>query len=314
MRQQFTILQRLLVMSACTLLVCWAGAQDQASSALDNGQRTFTSAKHAADSLFEAAKAGDKELIQVILGPDANDIISSGDAVADNTARASFVKKYEQKHALVTKKKGVDELQIGNDGWPFPIPIKEQNGKWRFDSAAGRDEVLARRIGHNELSTIRTCRAFVEAEREYAEQSRDGGPAGVYAAKLVSDAGKQNGLYWEVKEGEAPSPMGPLIADATAEGYGGRGGKAAFHGYFYRLLTAQGSAAPGGAKSYLVDGQLKRGFALLAFPAEYRNSGVMTFIVNQQGKLYQRDLGDNTAQVAYQVQEYNPDKSWKPVP
>lgn len=311
MKSQFTKGEKLFVMFAWILLVCLASAQGPSSSGVDTGQRTFSSAKHAVDALFDAAKAGDKELIQVILGPDANDLTSSGDQVADDNARALFIKRYEQKHTLSAKTKGVEELQIGNDDWPFPIPIKEENGRWRFDSAAGRAEILARRIGNNELATIRSCRAFVQAEREYAEQSRDGEPAGLYAAKLVSDPGKQNGLYWEAKEGESLSPMGPLIADATSEGYGQNGGKAPFHGYFYRLLTAQGLAAPGGAKSYLEDGKLKHGFALLAFPAEYRVSGIMTFIVSQQGKVYERDLGENTAQTANQMQEYNPDKSWK---
>jgi len=292
------------------MLVSLAGAQDPASN-IDTGQRTFASAKHAAEALFEAAKANDQGLIQVILGPEAQNLISSGDQVADKNAREAFVTRYSQKHTLAAKAKGVDELRIGNDSWPFPIPLKEQNGRWKFDSAAGRDEVLARRIGRNELATIRSCRAFVQAQREYAERSRDGEPAGIYAARLRSDPGKQNGLYWEAKENEPPSPLGPLIAEATSEGYGQGGGKNAFHGYFYRLLTAQGAAAPGGARSYLEDGKLKHGFALLAFPAEYRVSGIMTFVVSQQGRVYERDLGANTSQVAYQLREYNPDKSWR---
>jgi len=303
---------KLCLLAAGTALVSLALAQQSAPSSTDTGQRTFSSAKHAADALYEAAKANDQGLIQVILGPDANDVISSGDPVADENARASFVKKYSQKHTLVVAKgKGSNELQIGNDSWPFPIPIKQENGRWSFDSAAGKGEILARRIGRNELATIRSCRVFVQAQREYAGQSRDGEPAGLYAARLRSDPGKQNGLYWEVKEGEQPSPLGPLMAEATSEGYGQSGGKNPFHGYYYRLITSQGAAAPGGAKSYLEDGRLKRGFALLAFPAEYRVSGIMTFIVSQQGRVYQRDFGANTSQIAYQLQEYNPDKSWK---
>ena len=303
----------LLVTTASVLLASISAAQNPASSSIDTGQRTFFSAKHAADALFEAAKAGDRGLIQVILGPDANDIISSGDQVADDNARASFVRRYSEKHTLIAKQKGTEELQIGHDAWPFPIPITQENGKWRFDTAAGRDEILARRIGRNELTTIRSCRAFVHAQREYAEQSRDGEPAGIYAAKLMSDPGKQNGLYWETKEGEAPSPLGPLIAEATSEGYGQNRGRSAFHGYFYRLLSAQGAAAPNGAKSYLEGSKLKHGFALLAFPAEYGVSGIMTFIVNQQGRVYEKDFGANTAQSAYELQQYNPDKSWKTV-
>jgi len=299
------------LLASAIVLISLAPAEQSAPSSTDNGQRTFSSAKHAADALFEAAKANDQGLIQVILGPDANDITSSGDPVADENARTSFVKKYSQKHALVATGKGMKELQIGNDAWPFPIPLKEQGGRWRFDSAAGKDEILARRIGRNELATIRSCRAFVQAQREYAQQSRDGEPAGLYATRLRSDPGKENGLYWEAKEGETPSPLGPLWAEATSEGYGQSGGKNPFHGYFYRLLTAQGASAPGGARSYLENGKLKHGFALLAFPAEYRVSGIMTFIVSQQGRVYQRDLGANTSQVAYQLQEYNPDKSWK---
>jgi DUF2950 family protein len=311
MKATHPILHSLLVISVLLLLSSGASTQNPASSSVNTGQRTFSSAKRAADALFEAAKQNDQPMIQVILGPEGKNLISSGDRIADNNARDSFVKKYSQKHTLSAKTKDVHELRIGNDGWPFPIPIKKENGSWRFDSAAGRDEILARRIGRNELATIRTCQAFVQAQREYAQQSRDGEPAGIYAGKLVSDPGKQNGLYWQAREGESPSPLGPLMADATAEGYGQSGGKRPFHGYFYRVLTAQGPGAPGAAMSYLEDGKLKHGFALVAFPAEYRVSGIMTFIVNQQGRVYQRDLGENTVQIAAQMREYNPDKSWK---
>ena len=311
MRTTFNTLRSLCLLSAATVLISLALAQQPAPTGTDTGERTFSSAKHAADALYEAAKANDQGLIQVILGPEANDLISSGDPVADENARVSFVKKYSQKHAIVAKGKGVEELHIGNDGWPFPIPLKSENGRWRFDSAAGKDEILARRIGRNELATIRSCRAFVQAQREYAQRSRDGEPAGLYATRLRSDPGKQNGLYWEVNEGDPPSPLGPLMAEATSEGYGQSGGKNPFHGYFYRVLNSQGAAAPGGAKNYVENGKLRHGFALLAFPAEYRVSGIMTFIVSQQGRVSEWDLGANTSQVAYQLQEYNPDKSWK---
>jgi len=310
MKTNLTSLTVWLVYSLWLLPACSTSAQELQSPKYSTGQRTFSSAKRAAGALFEAAKANDQAMLQVILGPEAKDLISSGDRVADENNRLSFVKKYSQRHALSAKSKDTEELQIGNDSWPFPIPIRKDDGRWRFDSAAGREEILARRIGRNELDTIRSCRAFVEAQREYAQKSWDGESPGVYAAKLVSDPGKKNGLYWEVREGEPPSPLGPMMADANAEGYGQSGGKRPFHGYFYRLLTAQGANAPGGAKNYLEDGKMKHGFALVAFPAEYRVSGIMTFIVSHEGQVYQRDLGEKTIQAAYQLREYNPDKSW----
>jgi hypothetical protein len=278
--------------------------------AQNSDQKTFSSPKAAVEALFAAAKADDTESLQAIFGPGADDLLSSGDEVADKNARKTFAKRYSEMHVLVANGKDSQSLNVGLDNWPFPIPIVRTGDNWRFDTAAGKQEVLYRRIGTNELGAIRVCRALVDAQREYASRSRDGQPSGAYAAKLVSDAGKKNGLYWKVKAGEPPSPIGPLLAEATAEGYGGSGDKNPYRGYFYRLLAGQGPAAPGGAKSYVIDGKLKAGFAVLAFPANYGSSGIMTFIVNQQGIVYQKDLGENTNQAVLQIKDYNPDSSW----
>ena len=204
---------------------------------------------------------------------------------------------------------------IGNEEWPYPIPLVKDKAGWRFDTAAGREEILYRRIGRNELSTIQACRVYLKAQREYAAQSHDGKPAGLFAQKLASEPGKQDGLYWKVNPGEGFSPLGEFAAQASAEGYTRSDtGPTPFHGYLFRPLTAQGPAAPGGAKSYISNGEMKSGFALIAYPAEYRNSGVMTFMMNQDGVVFEKDLGEKTAQVASQITEYNPDKSWRKAP
>jgi hypothetical protein len=251
-----------------------------------------------------------------ILGDDGKEVVYSGDAVQDQAGREAFVKAYKAKHALVTQDSKTRILQVGMKDWPMPIPIVNDGGNWRFDTAAGKQELVFRRIGHNELGAIAACRGFIAAQKDYAAAPHDGLPAGLYARKLMSDAGKQNGLYWETAEGDASSPAGPLLAEAGVEGYGTptAGNPQPYHGYFYRILTAQGSAAKGGAKSYLTDGQLSSGVALVAYPAEYRNSGVMTFIVNQSGVVSQKDLGEKTSEIAGAMTEYNPDKSWKRAP
>jgi hypothetical protein len=194
----------------------------------------------------------------------------------------------------------------------LPIPIVNDGGKWRFDTAAGKEELMYRRIGHNELGAIAACRGFIDAQKDYAAVGHDGLPAGIYAQKLMSAPGKQDGLYWETKEDEPPSPAGPFLAEAGGQGYasGGLGKSAPYHGYLYRILKAQGANAKGGAKSYLVDGQLKDGVALVAYPAEYRVSGVMTFIISQNGVVRQKDLGDKTGEIAGAMTEYDPDKTW----
>jgi Protein of unknown function (DUF2950) len=279
-------------------------------------QKTFATPTEAVNALIKAAEDGNPDEMVAILGDDGKEVVYSGDAVQDQAGREAFVKAYKAKHTLVTQDSKTRILQVGMKDWPMPIPIVNDGGNWRFDTAAGKQELVFRRIGHNELGAIAACRGFIAAQKDYAAAPHDGLPAGLYARKLMSDAGKQNGLYWETAEGDAPSPAGPLLAEAGVEGYGTptAGNPQPYHGYFYRILTAQGSAAKGGAKSYLTDGQLSSGVALVAYPAEYRNSGVMTFVVNQSGVVSQKDLGEKTSEMAGAMTEYNPDKSWKRVP
>lgn len=274
-------------------------------------QKSFSSADEAVKAAIAAAKANnDKELL-AIFGAQAKDLISSGDAVADKQRRGQFLAAYDEKNRL-SNEEGKTILIVGKDDWPFPIPLVKQGDKWIFDTAQGREEILNRRIGENELFTIQTLLALVDAEREYAMKDRDKNGLLEYAQKFVSDAGKKNGLYWEVKAGEPQSPLGPILAQAKSEGYKREASGAAppYHGYRYRILTAQGKNAPGGAYSYIVKGKMIGGFAIVAYPAEYGNSGVMTFIVNHDGKVFQKDLGKNTASVAAAMKEYNPDKTW----
>jgi hypothetical protein len=258
------------------------------------------------------AKVRDIPKLVTLLGPGSEPVVSSGDEVADRAETEGFLAAYAQKHSLVPDDADTMVLQVGADEWPLPIPIVKQKGRWYWDGGAVAEELVYRRIGRNELDAIETCRGVVAAQQEYASEGRDGQPAGMYAQKLISDTGRRNGLYWPVGAGETPSPAGPMLAKASAENYSYSGKPTPYHGYFYRLLTAQGPAAPGGAKSYLVDGGMVGGFGLIAYPAEYRVSGVMTFLVGRDGVIYQKDLGPKTAELAQQVKEYNPDASWAP--
>lgn len=279
-------------------------------------QKTFDTPYAAVKALVQAAEDGNQEEMVAVLGDDAKELVYSGDPVQDKSGMEGFVKAYKTKHAIIKQDDQTRVLQVGANSWEMPIPIINDGGKWRFDTAAGKQELVYRRIGHNELGAIAACRGYIDAQKDYASVGHDGLPAGIYAQKLMSTAGKQDGLYWETAEGEPASPAGPLLADASSEGYTGQGlgGKSQpYHGYFYRVLKAQGAAAKGGAKSYLVDGQLTQGVALLAFPAQYRVSGVMTFIINKNGVVYQKDLGEKTADLAAAITEYNPDKTWKKV-
>jgi Protein of unknown function (DUF2950) len=283
--------------------------------ATQTSQSTGYATPDEALSAFVAAiEKDDKQELQRILGPGTEDLLTSGDEVADRAARESFLQRYREKHELVAG--GPDDLvlQIGSDNWPLPIPLVRNEGRWHFDGAAGADELVLRRIGANELRTIDVIRGYVEAQEEYASTGHDGAAAGLFAQRLRSEPGKQNGLHWEVKEGEPPSPLGPFLAAAAEEGYAGTGGtKQPYHGYLYRTLLSQGPDANGGARDYLVDGKLEGGFALLAFPDTYGASGVMTFIVNHDGVVWQRDLGENTAQLASAMKQFNPDSGWTPL-
>ena len=276
-------------------------------------QKSFASAAEAAKAAVAAAKSNDDKELLAIFGAQAKELISSGDPVADKRRRAEFLKAYDEKNSLVTEGENTI-LVIGNKNWPFPIPLVKKGESWVFDTAKGREEILDRRIGENELYTIQVLLAIVDAQREYAIKDRDGDGLNEYAQKMLSDPGKKNGLYWETKAGEEPSPIGPLVARAMKEGYkGAQGGPAPFHGYYYKILTAQGNNAPGGAYSYLVKGKMFGGFGVVAYPATYGNSGVMTFIVNHDGVVYQKDVGNNTTQAAQAMTKFDPDKSWTKV-
>ncbi len=251
-----------------------------------------------------------------IFGPDAIDLIISGDPVQDKAARDKFTADYDQMHRWGRLTNGGRVLNVGADNYPLPFPLlKNSSGQWYFNSAEAKDEILARRIGGNELQTIEVLNAMADAQADYFSQTHDGSNVHQYAQKFVSDEGKQNGLYWKPAEGQPESPLGPLAANASTEGYGGGNSQAPqpFHGYFYRIITKQGDHAKGGAKDYIAKGHMTAGFAILAYPADYRNSGVMTFLTNQEGGVFQKDLGETTADLAKAITEFNPDDTWKPV-
>ncbi|MCH8055352.1 MAG: DUF2950 domain-containing protein [Deltaproteobacteria bacterium] len=281
-------------------------------------QKGFASAEEAVKAAIAAAKNNDDNEMLAIFGADAKDLISSGDAVADKTRRGRFLKAYHEKNQLVEEGKKM-VLVIGQQNWPFPIPVVKRGNGWVFDTEQGREEILNRRIGRNELSTIQIMLAVVDAQREYTMKDVDGDGLLEYAQTFRSDPGKKNGLYWETKPGEALSPLGPIVAQARSEGYTrGTGTKSGdtsspYHGYYFRLLKAQGRNAPGGAYDYVVKGNMIGGFALVAHPAEYGNSGVMSFIVNHDGVVYQKDLGENTEKSAQRISRFDPDKRWTKV-
>ncbi len=280
-------------------------------------QATFDSANQAVDALVVAARTQDAGQLAKVLGTESDEIISSGDAVADKNLLDNFLKAYGEKHQLVAGKDGAMTLEVGNSDWPMPIPIVQEDGKWRFDTAAGKEEILNRRIGRNELSAIQACLAIFDAQREYITMDRNADGPGEYAARFFSDPGKKNGLYWPTAENEPPSPLGPLAAAAAEEGYKPGQPTAAspraYHGYRFRILTSQGASAPGGAMDYMVGGKLIGGFAVVAWPAEYGNSGIMTFVINHEGKIYQRALGEGTAKTAKSMIAYDPGPEWKAV-
>jgi len=273
-------------------------------------EKTFSTPDDAVVSLVDAVKTNNTAEVAAILGPDAGRAVASGDDVADRNGRDLFLAAYFEKASLYGDENS-KTLYIGSEEWPFPIPVVKDASGWRFDTASGLDELRYRRIGRNELSTIDTCYSYYDAQKEYAQKAHDGKPAGTYAQKFVSDSGKQDGLFWTTKEGEEPSPLGDLVAEATAEGYTRSTDKPTpFRGYYFRILTAQGANATGGERSYIVNGLMRNGFALVAFPAEYGKSGIMTFLVNQDGTVVEKDLGPDTATVAAQMNQFDPDSSW----
>ncbi len=272
----------------------------------------FASPDDASNALLAAAKSGDQNALLGIFGPDSKELIYSGDAVEDKNAAGAFVAGYGVMHRWRKMPDGAQMLLVGADNFPFPIPLKKKSdGQWFFDTAAGKEEVLNRRIGRNELAIIEVSRAAADAQAQYFSQPHDGEKTKQFATKFISDPGKQNGLYWQSSEGQPPSPLGPLAAFATAEGYTAKpNAHTAFHGYYFRMLNGQTDKAPGGAKDYTVNGKMTGGFAFLAYPAEYGNSGVMTFMINQDGVLLQKDLGKTTTETATTMTKFDPDSSW----
>jgi hypothetical protein len=276
-------------------------------------QQTFKSPEEAVDTLVAAARSGDQKAALVVLGRGGEDIISSGDRVSDDAVRQRFLASYDAKHQITLDGDSKAVLVIGDNDYPFPIPLVRKDSIWSFDTEAGRREILYRRIGHNELDAIQVCLAYVDAQNEYAEKDRTGAGTGTYAQRFISEPGKKDGLYWQSAQGEEESPLGELVAAASRQGYRSGGGRTPYHGYYYRILTKQGAAAAGGAVDYIVHGKMIGGFALVAYPAEYRNSGVMTFLVNHDGTVFQKDLGKDTAGIAEKLTSFNPDQSWKKV-
>jgi Protein of unknown function (DUF2950) len=296
---------RLPKLAAVAILL--AGCFATFSHAQQKGQKTFASAEDASNALVTALQGNDEKGLLDILGLDGKQIVSSGDETEDANSRANFVQKYQEMHRLVKEPDGTTTLYIGAENWPTPIPLVNNANAWYFDTEAGKKEILFRRIGRNEMSAIRVCQELVAAQKEYSTQHNE------YAQKLFSDDGQHNGLYWKASTSEAQSPIGPLVARAVASGYANslEGAPTPYRGYYFHILTRQGKDAPGGAKTYAVNDKMTAGFAFVAYPAEYRSSGVMTFVVAQDGVVYEKDLGKKTEARAQAMKEYNPDSTWQ---
>lgn len=301
-------LARIRILAVLLCAFCTIGAATAARA-----EQTFKSPQDAADALIAAVRANNEGDILKILGRGGGDIISSGDKVADEKTKALFLAAYDVRHQVVTKDDKAAELLVGPDDWPLPIPIVAKNGNWEFDTAAGRQEILYRRIGRNELAAIQVSLAYVDAQADYASMNPDNNPTATYAQRFISTPGKKDGLYWPAAANEPQSPLGPAFAAATLSGYRFTGEPTPFHGYYYKILTAQGPLAPGGAVNYVVNDKMIGGFALVAYPAEYGNSGVMTFMVSNDGVVYQKDLGEKTDEIAPHITAFNPDQTWKKV-
>ncbi len=309
-RKVFTTSGAVLILSslfAFLLVLSVSAAQSQ-----EAGQKTFASPEEAGKALQQAVQSNGTADDLAVLGASAASLVSSGDAVQDNNNRETFLKRFQQMNRWAQESNGDETLYIGAENWPFPIQLKKNaSGQWYFETKDGVQEILFRRIGKNELEAIEVCENLADAQEEYFQQLHDGSTVHQYAQKIISDEGKQNGLFWKVAEGQPESPIGPLVAHATAQGYAAQGGKPEpFHGYYFHTLKAQGAHAPGGAKNYVVNGNMTGGFAFVAYPAEYRNSGVMTFLIDKNGVVFQKDLGPNTTDTAKAMTTYNPDKTW----
>lgn len=315
-QRKFTGQCRMAALGAVMLMISACATTSPSSSLAARGpEQVFETPQQAADALADANRTDNTSTLLKILGPNASKIISSGDPITDKEHRARFIAAYESAHTFESSGDNREVLVVGEEQWPLPIPLVRvaENG-WQFDTEAGEQEILNRRIGHNELNVIRICRSYVEAQREYAAQHHAPHELLEYAQHIVSTKGKHDGLYWPVKAGEDESPFGPLIAHAQAKGY--TAGKIdnkqqPYHGYYYKILKQQGSHAAGGAKHYIVHGHMTGGFALIAFPARYNDSGIMTFIVNQNGIVFEKNLGPQTEKYVTRITRYDPDESWQ---
>jgi hypothetical protein len=302
------------VVAVAALVALGACASETVKEPERTRGKTYDTPQAAVEALVSALRAGDAEQLKAVLGPGSEEVLSSGDEVADAAGRAEFLRLYDEKHALEQQDEATAMLDVGATEWPLPIPIVKGEKGWSFDTEAGKDEMLSRRIGRNELAAIQVCLAIADAQREYVAGNFAGGDVPEYAQKLRSSPGKRDGLYWPTEAGQPESPMGDLVAAATEEGYalkGGEEGPRPYHGYYYRLLTAQGPAAPGGEMEYLAQGKLIGGFAVVAWPAEYGNSGLKTFMVSHQGVVYEKDMGEGTDALARTMTVFNPDGTWQ---
>jgi len=300
--------------AALTAAITVVASASIATSCIALAQEDYKTPEAAVDALVATARSGDEKAALVVLGRDGEDIISSGDKVSDDAVRARFVTSYDAKHQITMEGDKKAILVIGDNDYPFPIPmVRNKTGTWSFDTDAGRREILYRRIGHNELDAIQTSLAYVDAQNDYAAKDRTGAGAGIYAQRFISTPGKKDGLYWPTEQGEEESPLGELFAAASKQGYRAGEGRSPYHGYYYKILTKQGPNAVGGATDYIVNGNMIGGFAMVAYPAEYRNSGVMTFVVNYDGTVFEKDLGPDTADIAEHMTSFNPDSTWKKV-
>jgi hypothetical protein len=303
--QHVRLLSKITILAGAAMLIL-------ALSSLAQAQQRFKTPEEAVDALVKAARSGDSKSFVSILGPGSQELVSSGDPVEDAEVRKEYLAAYDAGHRIVSESGKPSVLVIGPNDWPFPIPMVQRDGQWIFDVPAGREEVLARRIGRNELSTMKAMLAYWDAQQDYADMNKSKSGQAVYAQKIVSSPGKKDGLYWPTSGNEPPSPLGEAVAEATQRGYRPSAGEP-YHGYRFKILLRQGPTAPGGAVDYIVKGDMIGGFAAVAYPAEYGNSGIMTFIINHEGDIYEKDLGDGTARIASQMTTFNPDHTWRKV-
>ena len=303
--QRVRLLSKITILAGAAMLIL-------ALSSLAQAQQRFKTPEEAVEALVKAARSGDSKSVVSILGPGSQELVSSGDPVEDANVRQEYLAAYDAGHRIVTEPGKPSVLVIGPNDWPFPIPMVQRDGQWIFDVPAGREEVLARRIGRNELSTMKAMLAYWDAQQDYADMNKSKSGQAVYAQRIVSSPGKKDGLYWPTSGNEPPSPLGEAVAAATQLGYRPGAGEP-YHGYRFKILLRQGPTAPGGAVDYIVKGDMIGGFAAVAYQAEYGNSGIMTFIINHEGDIYEKDLGSGTAQLAARMTSFNPDHTWKKV-